>query len=390
MGRPLRLMLVAGEHSGDALGAALMAAIARRSDRAVEFSGLGGPQMIAAGLDSLAPMDDLAVMGFVDVFPKLAKILRHLRTLRRHAGRHRPDAVVTIDAPAFCNRLARQIRPLGLTQIHYVAPSVWAWKPERARKIARTYDHLLTLLPFEPPWFEREGLAASFIGHPAVEWGIEQGDGPRFRAAHGIAPDAPLLALLPGSRVAEVSRHLPVFLETVAALRRARPGLRVVIPSLGRAAERVRALCADLPEQPVIVSGGAAERFDAFAAADAALAVSGTVALELAFAGVPSAVAYRTGPVTAAITRRLITGTRFASIVNILLDREAVPEFLQENCTAARIAPMLDRALGDPDVRTAQREAGEAVARMLGRDGEAPSARAARIVLDLAEGGAAG
>lgn len=192
----LLVFLVAGEASGDILGARLMQALKRRRTD-IRFAGVGGERMTAEGMDSLFPMQELSLFGLVEVLPHIPKLRRRLAETVEAVARQRPDVVVTIDSPGFNRRLARSLKPLGIPLIHYVAPSVWAYRPGRAVKFSRLFDHLLALLPFEPPYFEKVGLDCTHVGHPAVEEAEERGDGAAFRAAHGIAADAPLLLALP-------------------------------------------------------------------------------------------------------------------------------------------------------------------------------------------------
>jgi len=371
--------MVAGEPSGDALGARLMAALRDATGGTVRFAGVGGERMTAEGLDSLFPMADIALMGLAEVVPRLPRVLRRIRQTVDAARAMDPDIMVTIDVPSFARRVAAGLHDRAFPLVHYVAPTVWAWRPRRAAKLARAVDHLMTLLPFEPPFFEAVGLPATFVGHPVVESGAGSGEGACFRVRHGIAATAPVLCALPGSRAGEVRRLLPVFGATVARLAEARPGLRIVVPTVLGVADTVRRETARWPGAPVVVLGDT-DKWDAFAAADAALAASGTVSLELAFAGVPAVIAYKVSPATAWIVRRLIR-VRHASLVNILHDREVIPEFLQQDCTPDRLAAAVARLLDDPAAGAAQRAAEASVAAALGRGGPPPSRRAADVVL---------
>jgi lipid-A-disaccharide synthase len=349
---PLHLMLVAGEPSGDALGAPLMAALRELDGGNIRFSGVGGARMIGEGLASRFPMAELSVMGLTEVVPRIPLVLRRLRELEAFARAERPDAVITIDSPGFTFRLGRRLKGAGLPLIHYVAPTVWAWRPGRARKVAQFLDHLLCLLPFEPPYFEREGLASSFIGHPVVESGAERVDGAALRARHGIAPDAPLIAVLPGSRRSETGRLLEPFAATLAMLAQEFPGLRAVVPTVETVAAEVTAAARSWPV-PTTVLTRLADKFPAMAAANAALAASGTVALELAMTGTPMVIGYRVSARSAAIARRLIK-VPYANLVNLLVDRPVIPELLQERCNPAELAAALRQILVDPATRAAQ------------------------------------
>ena len=375
------VFLVVGEPSGDQLGAKLMAALKAETGGRVRFAGTGGERMAAEGLDSLVPIDELAVMGLAEVLPHVLGIWRHIRQIVVAAKAVPPAAVVTIDSPDFTLRVSRRLAGLGIPLVHYVAPSVWAWKPWRAARIARYLSHLLVLLPFEPPYFERHGLAVTFVGHPAVEAARGGRDPARFRRDYGIPDDAPLVCVLPGSRAEEVRRLEPIFAGALGLLEARFPGLRAVVPTVPTVAGPVEAAVARWPV-PVMLLRDAAAKYEAFAAADAALAASGTVAVELAVAGVPAVIAYKVSPLTSFIGRRVVKVTH-VSIPNILLGREAQPELLQENCTAEKLAGALGRLLSDPAARDAQIEACREATRMLDPGGQRPSQRAARAVMDL-------
>jgi lipid-A-disaccharide synthase len=382
MSEPLLVYLVAGEPSGDLLGARLMAALRAETAGRVRFAGVGGEEMAAEGLQSLFPLRDVAVMGLLEVLPAAARVLRRVRQTARDVLARRPAVVVTIDSWGFTGRVAARLQRAGVPapRVHYVAPMVWAWRPGRARRLARRLDHLLCLLPNEPPYFEAAGLPATHVGHAVVESGAEGGDGPGFRRRHGIAPGTPLLCLLPGSRRSETTRLLPIFDETLRRLAQRHPGLRVVVPTVDTVADAVARAAARFGG---LVVRGRQDKYDAFAAADVALAASGTVALELALAGLPAVITYRVSAVTGWIGRRLLR-VPYVNLVNLLLDRAAVPELLQERCRPELLADAVSALLGDEAARRAQREAGREALRRLGYGGPPPSARAARIVLDLA------
>lgn len=389
--QPLKVALIAGEPSGDVLGAGLMRALKRETGGNVRFSGVGGAQMTAEGLQSQVPIADLAVMGLVEILPRIRLLLRRIDETAKFLLSDRPDVVVTIDSPGFGRRVAKRLRGRRFPLVHYVAPTVWAWRPGRARRMARLYDHLLTLLPFEPPYFEAVGLPATFVGHPAVETIANAGESERlaaaagggFRRRHGIPDDRQLLAVLPGSRKGEVARLLPVFRDVVSRLKQQNLNLHLVIPTVETVSAMVREEARALPYEVTVVEQ-TAERYAAMIAADAALAASGTATLELGLAGTPTILAYKVNPVTAAIVRRLIK-TRYAGLVNILQQREVMPEFLQEKCTVELIAPALYLVLTDPAVRQAQITGCAAIAAQLGASDEAtPSHRAARTILSVA------
>lgn len=382
------IYIIAGEPSGDLLGGRLMAAMAERSGGQVRFAGIGGEAMTAQGLASLFPMAELSVMGLVEVLPRIPRILRRLSQTLADIERLRPDAIITIDSWGFTGRVHKALKARGspVPRIHYVAPMVWAWKSNRTRKLAAVLDLLLTLLPFEPPWFEKDGLRAIHVGHPVVEGGAERGDGPAFRARHGLTADAPLLCVLPGSRLSETSRLLPVFSETLSVLARRFPGMQTVVPTVETVAAEVTAAAAGWPV-PALVVRGAAEKFDCFAACDTALAASGTVALELALAGLPAVIAYRVSPVSAFVaTRFLGLKFKYATLVNIVMDEGVMPEYLQDRCRPDLLAAEIARLLADPAARDRQRAQSREAMLRLGYKGASPGARAADAVLSyLAE-----
>lgn len=377
----MKLFLVAGEPSGDALGAALMAGLKQLAPE-VEFHGVGGPRMQEHGLTSLFPMEELSVMGLMEVLPRYRALKRRLEQTARAAADIAPDALITIDSPDFCLRLAARLRELRPRQrtIHYVAPTVWAWRPKRAERMARVIDHVLALFPFEPPYMERAGMSCDFVGHPVV---AEPWAGPdeaaAFRSKHGIAPDQPLLLCLPGSRRGEVRRLGPRFGESIARLRDREPSLRVAIPTLPSVGQMVRQMVDRWPVQPIVVEQPDARRA-AFAAADLALAASGTVSLELAANGVPMVVAYDFNRLSWWMIRRAAL-IDTVTLVNIVSDMRAVPEFLGPDCRPGPIADALARLLDDDAERRAQIEAMQVTMQRLGRGEEAPGLRAARSVL---------
>ncbi len=379
------ICLLAGEHSGDHMGAGLMAELIARLGGGVRFSGIGGGEMTAVGaaygFESFFPMEELAIGGIFEIVPHIPRVLRRINETARRVRALAPDIVVTIDSPAFAFRVGKKLKGAGIIQVHYVAPSVWAWRPRRARMIADFLDHLLMIFPFEAPYFEKWGLDATFVGHPVAEMGFGSGDGPGFRGAHGIGPEQPLLAVLPGSRHSEVSRLLPVFGDALGRLKAEIPDLAVIVPTVATVAAEVRAAVRGWPG-PVIVTEGMEDKRNAFAAADAALVASGTATYELACAGVPMVIAYRLSPLSFLIIRAMIK-IRYASVVNIILGREVAPEFIQGRCRAPALADAVGRLLRDKDAREAQRRDLDEVARTLGQGGPPSSRRVCDVLLEL-------
>ena len=381
----MKFFLIAGEPSGDRLGAALMAGL-KDLCPAARFEGIGGPAMQAEGLESLLPMEELSVMGIAEILPKYFHLKRRIREAASQVLAEEPAALITIDSPDFCLRVARMVKDAApeIPTIHYVAPSVWAWRPGRARKMARVIDHVLALLPFEPPYMEAAGMSCDFTGHPVVAEPVATpAEAAAFRTTQDIAPDAPLLAVLPGSRRGEVTRLLAPFGETVAGLAQLSPDLRVVLPSPAHLADFVEAAVADWPARPVVLKApDLATRIAAFAAADAALAASGTVSLELAAQNCPMVIGYDMAPLTLWLMRRLIR-IDTVTLVNLVSETRTVPEFIGGECRAERLVPALAQLLrGEAGSATGgQAEAMRLTMERLGRGGEAPGLRAARSVL---------
>jgi lipid-A-disaccharide synthase len=371
----VKLFLVAGEPSGDRLGAALMAGL-RQLAPEVGFAGVGGPAMAAEGLASLFPMEDLAVMGLVEVLPKYRALKRRIAQTAQAVLGSGAQALVTIDSPDFCLRVARLVRAARprFRVIHYVAPSVWAWRPGRAATMAQVVDHVLALLPFEPPYMTAAGMSCDFVGHPVVAEPLADARQlEAFAARHGLVP--PWLLVLPGSRKGEVRRLAPVFGQVLAGL----APMPVVLPTVRGVAGLVRAMVADWPVSPLIVAD-AADKAAAFAGARAALAASGTVSLELAANGVPMVIAYDMNPLSRVLMQRMVR-VDTVTLVNLVSETRAVPEFLGARCRAELIRPALAELLADGPGRGAQAQAMALTMDRLGRGGEPPGLRAARSVL---------
>ena len=336
--------------------------------------------MAKQGLTSLFPYTELSVMGLVEVLPNAARILRRMRLVAATIDRDQPDALITIDAPGFCVGVVKRLRDHSIPRIHYVAPTVWAWRPGRVHKFRRHFDHLLALLPFEPPYFRRAGLPCTFVGHPVVESRADPRAGLDFRRRHDIAPDTTVLCLLPGSRRGEVTRLLQPFGDAAQIVAARHPAMTLVIPTVSQVGDVVSAAVAGWPLKSVVVTE-ADERRAAMAAADIALAASGTVALELAANGVPAVIGYKVAPLTAWMLRRLVR-VRHANIVNIIADQEIVPEHLQDDCQPNVLAASLLSILDEPDRRASILAAQAAAIEQLAGSGP-PSAQAASVILSV-------
>lgn len=375
---PPLVFIIAGEPSGDVLGARLMAALKTETAGRIRFAGIGGERMMAEGLRTLFPISELALMGIFEVLQHIPRILRRIRETVAAVDALKPDLVLTVDAPGFTLRVAKKLKGHGMPLVHYVAPTVWAWKPGRAMKIAQFLDRLLVILPFEAPYFEKHGLSCDFVGHPAVE-DLRRGDGAAFRMRHGIAIDAPLLCALPGSRASEIRRLIPVYRETVRLLVQRVPGLQVVIPAVGHLAEAIRETTNDWPT-PLIVVPEAQEKHDAFAAATVALVKSGTTSIEVAVAGLPCVITQRLNVISGWLILRAVK-VKHMSIINLLLNRRLQPELIQDQCKPELLADALAELFENPAARQAMIDGGLEAAKQLGLGDEPPSRRAAKAVL---------
>ena len=376
------IFLVAGEESGDRLGAALMAAIKQRSPGA-RFSGVGGAQMAAAGVASLFPLGELAIVGFAGIVTGLPKILKRIRQTADAVIAAKPDVLVIIDSPEFTHRVARRVRARapGITIVDYVCPSVWAWRPGRARAMTHYVDHVLALLPFEPDVMRKlSGPPCIFVGHPLSERVASLR--PSAEEARRRLGDPALLLVLPGSRASEIRRMAGIFGEAVAlAAKRAGP-LEVVVPAVPRLADTVKAAVAAWPV-PARVVTEPREKDAAFRTARAALTKSGTSTLELAVAGVPMVAAYKVPLFEEAIARMFVKVQSFI-LANLVLGENVVPEYLQRGCAPEPLAAALVPLLSDSPERRLQVEAFRRLDAIMDIGKAAPSARAAAVVLDCA------
>ncbi|MEO1190148.1 MAG: lipid-A-disaccharide synthase [Pseudomonadota bacterium] len=379
------IYLVAGEPSGDLLAARLMRALKRETGGRVRFRGVGGPQMEAEGFKSLFDIREIAIMGLVEVVAHIPTVLRRMRECHEDALAAKPDLFLSIDSPSFSLEVSKKLTGQGYPLVHYVAPTVWAWKAGRAKRIARFLNHLLCLLPFEPPYFEVHGLPATFIGHPAVEAAERPTDPLAFRAAHRLGDADPLLCVLPGSRRGEVKRHAPIFGQALGLLAEGYPGVQALVPTVPTVSDHVKKAVAGWPV-PAQVLLGDEEKYQAFAASRAALAASGTVGIELAVAGLPAVMAYKVNWLSAAMVP-LFVKLRYASIASLVLDRLVQPECLQHRCNPKTLARILQTLIDDSGERARVIADGREAALALGQGGEAPSLRAARVLLGLLQKG---
>ena len=378
----MKVFVIAGEPSGDKLGAALMGGLIHEVPN-ISFEGIGGALMQNFGVSSLFPMEELSLMGIAEILPKYRHLKRRIRQTADAVIAAKPDVLITIDSPDFCLRVARLVKASSnIRTVHYVAPTVWAWRPKRAGKMAQVIDHVLALFPFEPPFMEAAGMACDFVGHPvAAEPPVTRDEVDAFKARHGISK-SPVLTVLPGSRRSEIARLAATFdaafVQTNSAFKTA------VVPTLPHLVEAVDAALPLKNTNRCIVSGAglspeaaARERLVAMASADVALAASGTVSLELAAVRTPMVIAYDMSWLSRQIiSRMLLTDT--VTLVNLVSDTRVIPVFIGTDCTPAPIADALTKTLANP---SAQLNALDVTMERLGRGGDAPGLRAARAVL---------
>jgi len=378
--RPLKIMLVAAEASGDDLGAGLARALKSRLGDDVAFVGVGGAKMAAEGVQSPFDIAELSVLGWLEGLKAYGTVKRRVADTAALAIAENPDAVVLIDSWGFTIRVAKAIRAARphIPLIKYVGPQVWASRPGRAKTLAATVDHLLALYAFDAPWFERQGLATTVVGSQALHIDLEQADPARFRASRGIAPDADLLLVLPGSRRSEIRLMTPVYEAAVERLKRSDPALEVAVVAAGPVAEDVASRVASWPFRIHLVQES--EKYDAMLAATVALATSGTVSSELAVAGVPMVIGYRFQPLSYAIMRPFFTG-KYATLFNHAADEEIARELIQDDATPEKFAAEVGRLLGDPEARRAQAIRQTEALDLMGRHGRHPSEIAADTVL---------
>ena len=376
--RPIRFAVIAGEASGDALGAGLVAALRERFPDA-EFAGVCGPAMRDAGVEAWADASELAVMGLTEVLAHLPRLLRLRKTLRERILDWKPDAFIGIDAPDFNLGLERWLKRRGVRTVHYVSPSVWAWRESRAAKIGASADRVLCLFPMEPPIYAQHGVDAVFVGHPLADAIPLDPDRAAARAALGIPVHDPVLALLPGSRLGEIERMLPVFLDAAVGVATELPELKVLVPAANAACrEAIERIAAGASVVPHVLDGDAQR---AMIASDVVLLASGTAALEAMLCKRPMVVGHRIAPMTHAIVRGLgLLKSRFVSLPNILAGEALVPELLQDDCTAPKLRDAVLAWFRDPEAAIALRPRFRALHEALRRDA---SARAADAVAEL-------
>jgi lipid-A-disaccharide synthase len=411
----MKIYIIAGEASGDIYGAKLIECLRSKSSAPIEFYGIGGDKMQAVGFVSLFDMSEISIMGFAEILPHLGNILNRIDQTVADIQEKQPDIVITIDSPGFCCTIAKRLRfgednlekilkkifckkdnnplpqpspkgrgsdypPYKGKLLHYVAPTVWAYKPKRAEKFAKLFDHLMVILPFEPPYFDAVGLPCTYVGHPIVETNFPK-NGDEFKQKHNITDDETLICLMPGSRKSEVKRLLPTFLETVDLLTVPKK-IRVVIPTIPALKSEIEHMIAT-SKIKAIITDNEADKLAAYKASSATIVKSGTGSLEVALAGCPMVIAYKVNYISYRIVKHLVK-IKYANLINLMLDEELIPEFLQAYCTSFLIAQKLDKIIADIAIQELQILHSLEVLKTLGLgDEQRPSQKAADRVLIL-------
>ena len=379
----LKVYLIAGEPSGDLLGSRLMRALRKKTNNNIEFYGLGGDTMEQEGLKPLFDISELAVMGLVEVIPSIPRVLRRIKQTIQDIIRKKPDVVITIDSWSFCSRIHKGLRKLNtnIKQIHYVAPQVWAWKKRRAKTMYKYVDELLTLLPNEPEYFTKHNLKTIFVGHPVIESAALTADGNIFRKKYNIDGNKQIISVLPGSRHNEVSKLLPDFIAAARILYEQNPDIFFALPTVKTVVNRVKHMIKGT-NLPIAVLETEADRYSAFQASSAAIAASGTVALELAICNIPHIIAYKVSPLTYLMAKYLVK-LRFVNLTNILLKRLVVPELLQEKCTPKNIVYHINELLKNGKAYDNQMQGFSEAKDYLSNGSQTPSENAADAILDM-------
>lgn len=382
----LKVFITAGEESGDALGASLMQHLKTMSDTRIAFTGVGGQRMEAEGLSSLFPMRELSVMGLAEVLPKIPHILKRINQTANMARDVQPDIFVTIDSPDFSKRVAKKLMgdlPEHCLKVHYVSPTVWAWRPERAAKLAELYDLVLCLYDFEPPYYKDLDIDAVFVGHSMLDSGVEAIDGNALRAELGIPVYEPVLGLLFGSRMSELNRTGPILHDAAKIVAQNVKGLHVVSLTLPHLQKQAQNLLESLKCKTHLITD-TSQKWGLFKTMDAAIAVSGTVGLELAAADTAHVIGYKMNPITWALVQRKLT-TEYAHIGNIIEGDDVVPEYIQKKCRAGDIGRMAMRLLREEDLRSKQKQAFDRIRGALRVKEDMPAAKiAAKAILERA------
>lgn len=381
MSKIIKIFIIAGEPSGDVLGGKLMAEIKQQSN-VVEFIGVGGSKMEEQGLKSIFPIDDLSLMGFVEVVPHIPKLLRRINQTVAAIISSEADMVITIDSPDFCFRvitkLNKNLLASKIKKVHFIAPTVWAYREKRAEKIAKLYDLLLAILPFEPPYFEKHGLETLFIGHPITENNYANNT-ENLRQQYQIQDSDLVICAMAGSRVGEVKRIFPEIIGAINILVKKYPNLVVLIPTITKTKKLVESYISTIKARVIVIDE--AQKYQAFKASNLAIAKSGTNNLEIAIAGLPMITIYKINPITHFFIAGLIK-VKFANLINLILNRELIPELIQYNCSAQKIADVAEELISNPSLMQKQILESQNILKILGlNSAETPSKKAAKKIL---------
>ena len=380
--RNFKVYIIAGEASGDVLGAKLMDALRTQSQEYMDFYGIGGDRMIGHGMASLFPMSDISIMGFVEILPHIPKVLKRVNQTVADIIRVKPDVVITIDSPGFCCRVAEKLQGKGIKLVHYVAPTVWAYKPKRAEKFARLFDHLLMILPFEAPYFDEVGLENTYVGHPIIEDKQKKGNAKQFIEKYRVKSSEKILTIMPGSRITEINRLMPIFCRTIRIILHRDPTIRPVIVTLPFLKKTIEKYSSQLPEDTIIIDSQL-EKNNLFAASKVAIAKSGTGTLELSLARVPLVIAYKISFISYCLIRFIIK-IKYANLLNLVMNKEIIPEFIQNKCNADDLVNSTLNLLKDSQEANIQvQEANEALEKLGLSDEISPSAKAANVIIDI-------
>lgn len=372
-----KIFVIAGEASGDIIGSKLMDSLKNEMPH-IEFKGIGGTQMAVKGLKSIVPISALSLMGFVEIIPHIFKLKKYISHTVKKIQEYEPDLVITIDSPGFNFRVVKALRKANLNTkfVHIVAPSVWAYKPERAIEVAKLYDMLLTLLPFEPPLFTKHGIKAEFIGHPIFKQNFNRSIA-KFKNKHSIPPKAEVICVTPGSRKGEIERHMKVFAKTISLLKTKYEIFAVFVLNNEKDRELVESFLDQSFEYECVLKE---EKLDAFAAADVALAKSGTNVLEILACETPAVVAYKVNPITYCYIK-LKALIKYVTIVNIMANKEIVPEFIQNDCKPVTLANALAKYIENDRLAAIEVNDAHKIMHNIGFESSMkPSKRAAQII----------
>lgn len=378
-----KIFLIAGEASGDLLGSKLIRELKILKPQ-TQFIGVGGKLMKEQGLISIFPMEELSIMGIMEVVPHIPKLLSRINQTAQTIVKEMPDVVITIDSPDFCFRVMKKLKDFhAAKKVHLIAPSVWAYREGRAQKISKLYDLLLAILPFEPPYFEKYGLKTVFIGHPIMEnapdFSKKENENSAFRKKYNIAPNDILICLTPGSRNGEVKRIFPEFIGAINLLSEQKPNIKILIPLVDKTRNLVSQMAKDLKVQYFFIEKN--EKDSAYFSTNFALAKSGTNALEFSLYHIPIIIAYKINFLTHFIIKLLVK-IKFANLINLILGYELIPEMLQKNCEAQKLFHKLESLISDKNLAQKQIDEGQVALKIMGLGSvENPSQKAANEIL---------